>query len=300
MEWLVLEMRSEVRCTECRVPTPLAGLRRTVDCTNCAEPLQLLAMLAGRTGGPRHAFGGYYDALAEALARGEAELHDLRGDPELLVRLRHTLLECPCGGALAIPTSGRYVKCDACGDAVPVRWPDDTTRAWEPRLWCVVGDAGDRAGGLDCKACKQPLVRQGRRRALVCAHCGAANYIGDAAWTKLFPSHPFCLVYKLDAATLATVHAFLAGKHPGVSRGEALVLSARLELERIAAAPVGEGTIALATVRLLLARDDLTLHQIEAIDSRLTDAERRQLLRGKLPTVLVRRWATSGIAAMKD
>jgi len=297
MEWLALEMRTEVRCTECRVATPLAGLRNAVSCANCAEYLNLAVIAAARTGGIAHAFGGHYDAVTEALARGDLELHDARGDQELLIRLRHTLLECPCGGALEIPMSGRYVKCAACGDAVPVRWPDEGTRAWDPRLYCVVGDAEHRTGGLDCKACKQPLVRQGRRRALVCTHCSAANYIGDEAWTKLFPSSPFFLVYKLDAGTLATVRSFLAGRHPGLTRAEGQILFARLELDRLASLPVGEGKLALSTTRMLLSRDDLTLHQIELLDGRLDDAERRELVGGKIPRVLVTRWAANGISA---
>lgn len=297
MEWLALEMRSEVRCTECRVPTPIAGLRSAVTCVNCGEFLNLAAIAAGRTGGIAHAFGGHYDAVTEALARGDAELHDARRDQELVVHLRHTPLACPCGGALEVPASGRYLKCDACGDAIPVRWPDAGTQAWDPRLYCVVGDAEHRTGGLECKACKRPLVLQGRRRALVCAHCSAANYIGDEAWTKLFPSHPFFLVYKLDAATLASVRGFLAGRHPGLNRAEAQLLFAHLELTRLAALPAGEGKLALATARLLLARDDLDLHQIELLDSRLDDPERRELVGGKLPGVLVARWGARGISA---
>ncbi len=305
VESLAIEMQTSVRCSECDARTPLAGLHGRLSCPGCAETIDVVAMQGGRTGGAMHLFGGYYDAVSEVLAHG-GELHDTRGDLVAPIWLRRKPLGCACGGALAVPEAGRYAKCEACGDAVPVRWPDDATRAWDPRLWCVVGDASARAPAKEpalagdtvhCKSCGDALALSGKRRALPCAHCGAANFIGDAVWTKLFPQpedHVFFLVYKLDDRVLATVSKFLAGPHPGIRRSDADALVAKQHAERLANALAGHGAIDLEMARELLARHDLTLAHLERIDGSLTNADRMQLLGGKpLPSGMISRWATS-------
>jgi hypothetical protein len=307
VESLALELQTSVKCVECATRTPLAGLRTQLACPGCAETLDLLAIQGGRTGGATHLFGGYHDAVTEALAH-DGELHDTRGDLVAPLWLRKKVLACACGGALAVPESGRYAKCNACGDAVPVRWPDDATRAWDPRLHCIVGDASDRTpakepalAGADvcCKACGKALVRLGKRRALACEHCGAANFIGDAAWTALYPNpedHAFFLVYKLDDRVLASVGKFLAGPHPGLSRTEAANLVAKLHKARLDNALAGHGAIDIELARELLARTDLTLHHLERIDGWLSNADRMVLAEQALPPGMLSRWAMSSDA----
>ncbi len=307
MESLALEMQTSVRCVECSTRTPLAGLRGQLACPGCAEMLDLVAIQGGRTGGATHLFGGYHDAVTEALARN-GELHDTRGDLVAPIWLRKKPLACACGGALAVPESGRYAKCDACGDAVPVRWPDDATRAWDPRLHCIVGDASDRTPAKEpalagddvcCKACGGALARLGKRRALACEHCGAANFIGDAVWTALYPNpedHAFFLVYKLDVRVMASVAKFLAGPHPGLSRTEAANLVAKLRAEVLDGALAGDGAIDVEMARELLARTDLTTANFEHIDRSLSNADRMVLAEQPLPSGMLSRWAQSSDA----
>jgi hypothetical protein len=192
---------------------------------NCAGPIDVAGKIRDAwDGGLTYAFGGYYDAVAESLVyEGEHDLDDAResdGSPITLGKVRH--FACHCGAPLEEPAAGAAdLRCAKCGDLTPVRWPDESTREWDPRVAYLVGDAGDRGVALReklegtvvaCGGCGAPLVQQARMRVLTCSHCRAENFLSDKVWTKLFPrpeSHVFYLVYDLDDDAYADAIAFL-------------------------------------------------------------------------------------------
>jgi len=221
--YLTLEIQSSVRCDDCNVRTPLPGLRIAASCRGCAAPIDVAAIhRKNRQSGLRYLFGGYYDAPVQALEHPEQKITDCRDGHLIPVALARAEPACGCGVKVAIPTMGvRAIPCAACGDQIAVRWPDAVTRAYDPRLYCVIGDAGTvekgrsaRGGAkapnpattpvgggaavLLCGGCGAPLVPDGRRRSVACDHCHAPNFLGDAAWIALHPrpdEHRAYLVY---------------------------------------------------------------------------------------------------------
>src|ERR1700679_3762422 len=103
-----LEAIASVRCTECDVRTPMPGLRIALTCHNCAAPIDIVAKAKdARVGGIRYAFGGYYDAPAEAFLFGYdrtlRDNHESNGSPMALKRKDP---RCPaCDAALPAPPS---------------------------------------------------------------------------------------------------------------------------------------------------------------------------------------------------
>lgn len=273
MEWLALRVQASLACS-CGVQTPMAGIREVVTCTGCGKKREAPLPFEHR------------DPLVEAWARGDGAPGLLRGawfvDGDAY-RFARGPLQCACGGALAWPEAGRYAKCEQCGDALPVRWPDEDVRTWDVRIACVVGDAGTAPrkvatmtdGAIACVGCKAPLAMDGRR-ALACDACGVANFIADDAWMVLHPDHAFTLVYQLDDRAIDSARRFLAGKHPGVTDDEAASLIARLDAQKLDDALAGHGRIDLEMARVLVQRP-LTAEQKERIASWLSDDERAEL-----------------------
>lgn len=273
MEWLALRVQAALACT-CGEMTPMAGIREMVKCRGCGSLRDAPLPFELR------------DPLLEAWVRGDGAPGLLRGawfaDGDVY-RFERGPLACACGGPLAWPEAGRYAKCDACGDAVPVRWPDEDVRRWDVRIACVVGDAGVAprkvAGFADgvatCVACQAPLA-VGTRRAMACEACGVANFLGDDAWLSLHTDHAFTLVYQLDDRAIASARRYLAGKHAGLTDAEAAALTARLDAQKLDDALAGHGRIDLEMARVLVQRD-LTDAQKERIASWLSDEERAEI-----------------------
>ncbi len=143
---LTLELRASARCEACSVLTPMIGIRNKLSCRNCAATIDFAKRVEdSRDGGVRYPLGGYYDAVAEAalvLKDGDdcLDARDSQGTPVALRKVAAP--EClSCERPLALPADGvSSVCCDSCGDTVGVRWPDDETRSWDPRIRCIVGD----------------------------------------------------------------------------------------------------------------------------------------------------------------
>jgi hypothetical protein len=173
-----------------------------------------------RTGGVRYTFGGYCDAVAEAafvLDEGEpcTDPRDSHGTP---VELSASWPTCrACATRLPRPGAGALdIVCPGCADRVAVRWPDEETRSWDPRITCIVGDAKNVTPAriespsegqvVACGGCGAPLATMepnDRRRSRSCDHCGGINTIPDAAWLALFPlpeHHAVFLLYDFDLA----------------------------------------------------------------------------------------------------
>jgi hypothetical protein len=313
MMWLTLEMRASVRCRRCNIRGPLAGLRQKATCGGCTAPLDIIALHANsREGGVRYCFGAYYDGVAEALIYGDD--HEIEGANEGAVILRRKPPACACGAQLPAPEPGvRSLACPACHDSVPVRWPDAATQLWDPRLWCVIGDAGEVASPVkepmmsgtvvSCGNCGGGLVQQGRRRALICAHCNAPNFLSDTVWTKLFPlaeDHPFYLVYRLDDESLERMYTRLdGGEHYFFEDAEEALIKQRLEevrerctLVRRQRALAG-GPITLETARELADWAALPEADAARIDARLDPAMRHELEKGQIALGLLTAWARS-------
>jgi hypothetical protein len=223
MATVTLEMRVACRCPGCSVLTPIPGIRRALSCRNCAQPLDFVAIAGdSRIGGVRYPFGGCYDVVVEALFLlddGEPcnDARDSHGTP---VELQRATPSCrACSTRLPLPTNGATtIACPGCSDDIPVRWPDDETREWDPRITCIIGDGkhvtppassspGTEGEVVACGGCGAPLAsadRSDRRRSRTCTHCGGTNTLPDAAWLALFPlptDHSVFLVYDLDFET---------------------------------------------------------------------------------------------------
>lgn len=226
---LGLEMRASVRCKACSVLTPLPGIRNRVSCRNCAAALDFAALASdAREGGVTYPFGGYYDAVAEAallLAEGD-DCNDARRSQGSPVTLRRAAPTCgACGAALPHPARGTPdVECPQCGDTIAVRWPDEETRAWDPRIYCIINDGKGRgdppveqeAEGnyIKCGHCGAPTATADgeRKRARKCTFCGGLNYLSDAAWLALFPQpewHRCTLLYQLSERDLMALHEWM-------------------------------------------------------------------------------------------
>src|SRR5450432_3844324 len=145
---LSLEMRTSIRCNECSVRNPLPGLRESATCVQCGASCDVIAVHANAcTGGVTYDFGGYRDCVAESLI--EKDGHVLaEGDGYIIpTRLVRTDAVCGCGSKLPIPEAdAKNVTCASCKDVVAVRWPDDSTRKWDPRIWCIIGDSNETEG----------------------------------------------------------------------------------------------------------------------------------------------------------
>ncbi|HEY4118495.1 MAG TPA: hypothetical protein VGM56_11595 [Byssovorax sp.] len=222
-------MQESFLCPFCNARTHVPGLRTSIACDGCARTVDLVAhYAASRTGGVRYAFGGYYDVLAEAvvlLADGEPLRYNLSQQARSYWRRPPACAACQAPfGVDPRAAIGGMLACARCGEATPVRAPDDETRAWDPRLSCVVGDArlhenrvavAPEGTTIPCGQCGAPLAPDGKRRATACAHCGAANFLGDAAWRALHPTAgpaTTFLVYDVDAALEADLCRELLGE----------------------------------------------------------------------------------------
>jgi hypothetical protein len=285
---------------------------------NCAQPIDVAGKIRdGRDGGLTYTFGGYYDAVAESLVYdGEHELQDAsdsNGSPFTLRRVQRAA--CHCGASLGEPARDAIdMRCGSCRDVIPVRWPDQHTREWDPRVTYLVGDAGDRGVALrqklegtvvPCGNCGAPLAQQGRQRALVCTHCQAENFLSDKIWTKLFPrpeSHVFYLVYDLDAEAYAdaiaflstTTHYFFGDAETEFIRQKAggmkdLVLAARVKR---ALASQEDNAIDEEVARAIVSRSDLDAETVARVDERL-DAVRGKIVSAHTSAAFLDRWLAS-------
>ena len=301
--WLTLEMRSAVRCLRCNVRAPLPGLRVRTTCPSCAANLDVAKMHEdARDGGVRYCFGGYYDVVAQALVHPDgAELDDARDGQNIPVTIQKKPLACRCGVALSVPEAGAArVTCASCGAIAPVRWPDDTTRAWDPRLHCVVGDEGDRATAptpaqgtvVPCGNCAAPLAVDTRSRTVTCDHCGTPNFLSDAVWIRLYPdedAHPFTLVYALgDKELFALFKDERRLDEDELERGRALCRTVILD---------GAGPLDLATAQ------DLAHRKLDDADTAKLDARLDDAVRAKLELVrppLLAAWARATAASTRE
>ncbi len=329
---VTLELRAASRCPQCAWLTPLPGLRTSVSCRQCAAPSDFAARARnGREGGLRYPFGGYYDALAEAaiLLDDGQDCRDARDSQGTPVTLRREAPRCgACATALPLPADGASsIVCPGCGDDVAVRWPDDETRAWDPRLRCVIGDGKARGADVDartaqgaqgaqgavvgCGRCGAPIAHAGgtpdRRRARACGHCGATNYLSDAAWLALFPlpdDHRCYLVYEVDARRLLALHDFIASgnkywlRDEAKARFEASHARARAAARAGVVAAVTAGTATEDELRGLAVDPALTADEAAAVDAHLHDRARAELL-ARAPATLVVRWGGCGVEAVR-
>ncbi len=320
---LGLEMRASVRCNACSVLTPLAGIRNEVSCRGCASTLDVVAIAAdAREGGITYPFGAYYDVVAEAaylLADGD-DCRDARQSQGSPVALRRSMPTClACESALPWPEPGApVVTCPECADQVAVRWPDDETRSWDPRIHCVVGDAKGRedppvgregeGATIKCGDCGAPfaLVADDHKRLRACTFCGAPNYVGDAAWLALFPEpewHRCTLLYELNLTQEMALHAWLVReedkffvdeeweKAVGASGAE---LHARVRAAQIAAISNGR----FDDLHRLAANPEVTDDEAVRIDQSLTESMRVELAPRAGPA-LARVFARSAFPAVR-
>jgi hypothetical protein len=345
---VVLETRTATRCSTCSYLNPLPGLRHTAICVNCTEPIDVAGQIRdGRLGGLTYTFGGYYDAVAESvLYDGEHELEDgseSSGSPLRLRKVRHVACHCgaqldaPARGALGTPSASRPalgtpsasrpalgtpsasrpaldLRCAGCGDLTPIRWPDERTREWDPRITYLVGDAGDRGIALrqklegtviPCGSCGAPLSLEGRRRVLVCTHCHGENILSDAILTKLYPKpehHVFYLVYELDDDAYSDAIAFLSTTtHYDFERAHEKLIrkEAKSRHDRVVAWRVKrllsdheDATIDADVAREVVARTDLDKATVARIDGRLTNAMREKIV-SQTSAPFLKRWLRS-------
>jgi len=317
---VVLELKVSARCDVCSVLTPMVGIRNRLSCRNCAASIDFKAKVAdSRDGGLRYPFGGYYDAVAEAaLVRKPGEdcqdARDSQGSPTALRKVAAP--ECPsCARPLEIPARGMTsLRCGGCHDVVGVRWPDDETRDWDPRITCIVGDglkpaheareARTQGQLISCGQCGAPLTGEttDHRRARTCAHCDAVNYLGDAAMLALFPEPTWYrsfLVYQLDERAVFQCYQRLLGKdnHAWLDDDQEAALR-----------PGHEAAMAAARARVFVAarRGEAEAYELEPffVDKALSDDEaavldgtldddQREKLGADAAPALLRRWATS-------
>ena len=268
---LSLEMSTAIRCRACSQLTPLPGLRLRWTCHGCAASLDVEKVHADTCeGGIRYSFGAYEDVLAQALQAAPGDALGLKEDAYTApIRFRRADPVClRCGAALGPPEPGANEIVCACGEHAPVRWADDETRRWDPRIRFVVGDASgwgdshsesERSGSVcPCRQCGAALELEKRQRTQICEYCGARNLIGDAVYARVFPrpeDHVFYLVYQLDEAARFTV------------------------LKKQAEDP------------------DLWEDQAESLDAQLSDDERRRI--SKPNAYLAVRWARSPSASVR-
>lgn len=321
---VVLEARTATRCDSCSFLNPLAGLRHQAECLSCAQPIDVAGKIRdGRDGGLTYTFGGYYDAVAESLLYdGEHELEDAgdsHGSPFTVRRVRQAA--CHCGVPLGEPArAATELRCGSCRDVTPVRWPDERTREWDPRITYLVGDAGDRGVALrqklegtvvPCGNCGAPLAQQGRQRAVVCTHCQAENFLSDKIWTKLFPKpedHVFYLVYDLDDEAYADAIAFLSTTtHYFFDDAEAKLLREKADAmkDRVLAARVKralasqeDDAIDEVVARAIVSRSDLDAETVARVDDRI-DAVRRKIVSGETSAAFLDRWLASDDADIR-
>ena len=319
-EVVTLELRVSVRCDACSVLTPMVGIRSIVSCRNCAARIDFVAKVKdSRDGGVRYPFGGYYDALAEAalvLKDGE-DCHDARdsqGSPTALRRVAAPVC-LSCDRQLPIPDKGTTaLRCGGCGDAVGVRWPDDETRSWDPRISCIVGDglhsqhetreARTQGTLISCGQCGAPLTgdQTDRRRARTCTHCSAVNYLGDAAILALFPQpewHRSFLVYDVTDELHRTLYKRFTGKgsHYSIEDDrlaelEAAHAKALVEHRGETIAEIARGEASPEELEHFATDRALTADEAAAIDSVLDEDQRERLAKTAVAP-LVQRWITS-------
>jgi len=322
---LALEMRASVRCEACSTLTPLPGVRNRMSCRNCAAPLDFAARAAdAREGGLRHPFGGCFDAVAEAallLSEGD-DCRDARRSQGTPVALRRAMPTCrACDAALPLPPEGSTdVACPQCGDIVAVRWPDEETRSWDPRLHCVIGDGKGRGDAptpqpsegvyIKCGHCGAPTAtaEDERTRARRCTYCGGVNYLSDEAWLALFPEpewHRCTLLYALtprDVFAMATWIERETNKYflDEAKKQEVAATKARMwaeaRAELLAAARRGQAT---PDELEALSRDpELTEEEASVVDSALSE-EARRALGPDAAIALVRRFARSSAPELR-
>jgi hypothetical protein len=226
---------------------------------------------------------------------------------------------CGCGAVLPVPQPGASdVVCASCSDLTPVRWPDEATQRWDPRISCVLGDAGEGGGRgapvkpqsmsgslVTCGSCGAPAAAQDRRRTLVCVQCSAATFLSDAVLTTMFPyatDHHFYLAYQLDEGAELAMYEYLARhEHVTFKKPVEEVLLQRL----VAARGRDRGRVLDATgpLELKAARDlatsDLSEADAARLDSRVDDAQRAALAAGRVSPALVAAWARSSSPASR-
>lgn len=314
---VVLEARTATRCPTCNYLNPLAGLRHVTECVSCAAPIDIAARVrANRTGGLTYTFGGYYDAVAEALLyEGDHELEDGSSGEASSINLRKVRsVVCACGAPLDTPAVGAAdLRCGGCGSTTAVRWPDQRTREWDPRITYLVGDADDRGVVLrqkldgtivGCGQCGAPLARHGRQRAVVCSHCNAENFLSDAIWTKLFPrpeQHTFYLVYDLDEDAYASAFAYLLSENhyyfdaaeAAVVREKASPIQDRVLAARVKLALANEAKIEAEVARAIVSRTDLDAATIARVDKRLAQDVREHVADDKTSPAFIAHWLAS-------
>jgi hypothetical protein len=317
---VVLQARLDARCETCDIPTPVPGLRHDTVCMHCAKPINIAKLIRdARESGLKYWFGGYCDALAEAiLYDADHDLADATNSRSLRLRFVKRLA-CRCGAALEAPAPGaREVRCTQCGDAIPVRWPDAQTREWDPRITYLIGDAGDRGVALrqklegtvvGCGGCGAPLEQRDKRRALVCSHCKAESFLSDAVWTKLYPdpeAHVFHLVYDLDEDGLADAVASLVVNRNYIQRQHypRIVELHEAMKDRVIAAGVRralawpEEKLDVHVALALVARTDLSGDAIDSIDARLTN-DFRDTIEAQATPEFISRWVASEDSATR-
>ncbi|MEO7113982.1 MAG: hypothetical protein ABI183_26310, partial [Polyangiaceae bacterium] len=313
---LSLEMRCSIRCNDCSVRNPLPGLREKTNCVQCGTLCDVIAVHKDAcTGGVTYNFGGYHDSVTEALIEEDGFVL-AEGDGYIIpTRLVRKPATCSCGAALPIPEAdATSVTCSSCKDVIAVRWPDDSTRKWDARIWCIVGDSNEHDEAkhtkkkegevIACKQCGAALAPEGNRRTATCTYCHAVNFLSDAQRTQLFPKsldHPFFLLYRLtDEKVLAMVNGMKDLEHGG-RKGRARVraeIAARQKEEddRVLAE---SGPLDHEAAVKIAKRDDLTDEQMRHFDSRLTDKDRKALRGGKVSAPICTLWATSADADVR-
>jgi len=321
---ITIGFRFAARCVRCSLLSPVAGLRTRWTCPSCGAHHDLAKRMADACeGGLRYSFGGYYDVVAEAalLPSGGVGLEESGQGHNLPMELRRAVPTCEaCDAPVPRPAPGqRALRC-GCGNEIAVRWPDDETRAFDPRLVCVINDGHDHGAQvrevsgqgvvIGCGQCGGAVAIADpgdRRRLRRCSFCGADNYLPDAAWLALFPdpvAHRCFLVYELDARAIAGLYEWMLGEHRFYLDDE---VAERLERDRpaaraaardaiVSAAHAGQATEAELRT---LARDPALPDDLAAAVDAILDDDQREELGAEAAPALARHWTGAASADVR-
>jgi hypothetical protein len=309
---VTLEVYASTYCAACNVRNFLPGLRGKLHCNNCNAPIVIAPEAAHRL------FGGEHDALAMAVVRDDGDLvFDPKDTDRPRIGMFRNVAACICKFTLPTPNEGdTSITCPSCKDVIAVRWPDELTKTYDDRLWCVVGDTNDHEAPLEatnardakvvaCSVCGAPLTLQEDRRSASCAHCHATNILTDLQRLRLSSksaNHRFFMLYQVDDALLRSVlrhkiepvegYETIFPQHAATRDRLLAELEARAKEKRDAKL-AESGALEDHDAHALAQREDWTDEQTRHLDSRLTRQQRLQLRSYKVAPKLLALWTTA-------
>ncbi|HEY1558166.1 MAG TPA: hypothetical protein VGF94_25230 [Kofleriaceae bacterium] len=302
-----IEVELAARCVRCLVLTPVDGIREQVPCIACATTVDVSGALGESAGGTSYLFDDKDVVLEALVGDAGAELFRTGSTDRAVLAMRRAEPSCrACAAALAPPAPGAAQVACACGARLAVRWPDASTRGWDLRLSCVVGESPlerpERAvSGLviPCGGCGAPLSGTLNGRTITCEYCKQPNFLPESIWSHIAadtPAVPFYLLYELDGAALAKMLDRIDPTRPRWRKEPAKSRLAELRRQASAArlerALQGDGAIDLEMAKQLAARD-LTAAEAKHVDNRLSNVDREKLVGQRIAQQLVDLWAQS-------